>query len=74
MEQCLSYILNVTVKNDDGVEKTFVVNRNDTWMDTIIGTPEYIKWFEIPETVSRRYLLKSNKVDILETIGLLDIR
>lgn len=70
--QCKSYILKVIVKDVNDHEIPLIAERNDTWIDSIIGTPPIIKWFEcsIEDEVDIKWLLKDNHIDILEEIDL----
>lgn len=67
-----SYILKVIVKDVNNHEIPLIAERNDTWVDSLIGTPPIIKWFEfsLDNEVNIKWLLKDNYIDILEEIDL----
>lgn len=54
-----SYIIKVPIKNNNGdIARFIIAERNETWIDSEIGSPESVSWWEIPGELVRKFLLE----------------
>lgn len=61
-EMC-TYILKVKVGDN-----YYIVNRNDTWMDSLITEPKHVKWFGLDKKKFKSWVL--HDFEVLETLPL----